>query len=145
MSRKPVHHTPRTPKTVPFWHEWGKVFVVPFIAFIGSITVALVTFYFATKAELDEHTKQFVEIGKKFDQFNTTMVKNYDDYAKSQTGEKEARDKMREQFTTLFQGMATKLSNIDAQTAVQGERYNNLKSALDQIQSTQQRNIVGHK
>ena len=114
---------------------------------IGIIGIAVV-FYFNTNATLTEHAHQFAEIGKKFDQFNTTMVKNYDDYAKNQSAEKDARDKLREQFMALikeqntsFAAMSSKLSNIDAQTAVQGERYNNLKNALDQIQASQQRSI----
>jgi len=122
--------------------EWVKLGFMPMIGLVGG----LVAFYFYTNATLKEHEHQFAEVGKKFDQFNATLKQNYEDYAKNQKDEVSNRDKLREQFMSLinkqtetFASINKQLSSIDAQTAVQGERYNNLKSQLDTIQTYQQR------
>ena len=117
--------------------DWG-VWVRSFGVWIVGIIGVLVTFYFTTTATLKEHERQFVEVAKKFDVFNTTQNTNFAEYIKNQKSEAETREKMREQFMALF----NQLNTNSATTKVQVEQIGKqLEGAINKIEGISNRQL----
>lgn len=137
-----------TKKPPPFdWGVWLRSFGVYILGMVGC----LVAFYFSTTNTLQNHEKQFVEIGKKFDSFNETLKRNYDDWAKSNKvelekaeirakEERDIRDKMRTEFQQTFGNFAASAAGMRVQVDTIGKQLDSLTGKIDAISTVQQQN-----
>lgn len=104
---------------------------------IVTIVLASITLIYGLKSTVDRHEAQFVEVGKQFEKFNATLNRNYDDYAKNQKEETATREKMRESFQALFQGLVVNSERTKTQVESIGESLKNVTSKIDNIQLRQ--------
>lgn len=113
--------------------DWG----IKNAALLFTVVGLLVTFYFTTKQQLENHTQQITEIAKKFDNFDNTQRTNFDRYAANQKEEKLSADKARE----ALQGVVNILATGQAAGAVKVENISKtldgVVQKLDVIQSNQ--------
>ncbi len=127
--------TTRTRKKQGFdWGVWVRSFGVWGLGMFGM----LVAFYFTTTSTLKQHELQFNEVGKRFEQFNGTLVKNYDDWAKVQKAESEERAKTRDQLMQLFTTLSTNSAATNATVQAIGKQLDSVTNKIDSIQSHQQ-------
>jgi hypothetical protein len=118
----------------PFdWQSWFKSFGTMVIGFVG----VLIAFYFTTTSTLKEHEKQFLEVGKKFDQFNSTLIKNYDDWAKTQKEVSEKAEKQREKFEGLFRDFGMNTAAVKVQVDTITKQLDSVTTKIDAVQATQ--------
>lgn len=111
-------------------------FGVFFFTFIGI----LITFYFTTKDTLNKHENNFVEIGKKFDGFNNTLQKNYEDWAKQNKADQEKAERVREQFLQTFTALSTSSVAMKVQVENVAKQLDAVTNKLDMIQDVQRQN-----
>lgn len=125
-------------KSDSFGWVWDglRSFGVFFFTFIGI----LITFYFTTKDTLNKHESNFVEIGKKFDGFNNTLQKNYEDWAKQNRADQEKADRIREQFLQTFNMLGTSNAAMKVQVENVAKQLDSVTNKLDMIQDVQRQN-----
>lgn len=122
------------------WPAWVRAYGVFVLGLVG----VLVAFYYTTKLTLDKHEAQFAEVNKTFEKFNTTLQKNYDNYAVNQKEEAVTRDKMREQFMTLFSQLSISTAGTNAEVKAIGKVLDGVTTKLDGLSSgtTQNRMMI---
>lgn len=136
------------------WGVWFRSFGVWLFGTIISVAGLATAFYFTTKFTLQEHEKNFVEIGKKFDGFQATLKDNYERWAAANKSEiekaelrakeeRDLRDKMREEFRTTFTNFATATTATRVQVDTITKQLDGLANKLDGITERQQRALRG--
>jgi len=134
--------------------DWGS-----YIKTFGAMAVGLVglaiTFYFSTKSfeestksVLTKHEAQFIEVGRKFEGFNDTLKKNYDDWARQnkldqekaeqiRKADQDKSDAMRQKFLDSFNLFGIQAAETRVQINVVSEQLKDVRSKLDMIQDVQ--------
>ena len=120
--------------------DWGDLFRQFGVMIVGAIVV-LMGFYFTTNSTLQRHDGQFVEIAKKFDGFNTTLQKNYEDWARQNKADQEKADRVREQFLQTFNTMGQSSAALKVQVDNTSKQLDAVINKLDMIQDVQRRNV----
>lgn len=129
------------------WIGMVKTFLVPTVVFM----LTLVAFYYSTKNTLDNHEKQFIEVAKKFDAFNSTLKGNFEEWTRINKSEqdkseriakedREAREKMRDQFTQFVTQLTTNMAGTKVQVDSITKQLDAVTNKLDSISSVQQEN-----
>ena len=119
------------------WAAWIRSFGAAGLAFIGI----LIAFYFTTKDTLNRHESNFVEIGKKFDSFNGTLQRNYDDWAKQNKNDQEKAERVREQFIASFNQFGIASAAMKVQVDNVSKQLEAITNKLDSVQDVQRQNI----
>jgi hypothetical protein len=107
------------------------------LALIVSVAGMLIAFYFTTRETLNRHEAQFVEVAKKFDQFNTTQNVNFEKYSINQKEEKLAADKAREAIQAAVNSLTTGQAAGNVKIETINKTIDNVLNKLDVIQSNQ--------
>jgi len=128
---------PRKKESHVDWAAWVRSFGAAGLAFIGI----LVAFYFTTKDKLDNHERNFTEIGKKFDSFNATLQRNYDDWAKQNKNDQEKAERVREQFIASFNQFGIASAAMKVQVDNVSKQLEAITNKLDSVQDVQRQNI----
>ena len=118
------------------WGVWVRSFGIMIVGFIG----VLVAFYFTTKDTLSRHEAQFADINKTFEKFNTTMQRNYDDWAKVNKSDQEKAEKVREQFLASFTQFGINSAALKVQVDNVAKQLDAVTNKLDMIQDVQRQN-----
>lgn len=119
--------------------DWGDLFRQFGVMIVGAIVV-LMGFYFTTNNTLQRHDGQFIEIAKKFDGFNMTLQKNYDDWAKQNKADQEKADRIREQFLQTFNTLGNTSVALKVQVENVAKQLDSVTNKLDMIQDVQRQN-----
>ena len=134
--------------------DWGS-----YIKTFGAMAVGLVglaiTFYFSTKSfeestksVLTKHEAQFIEVGRKFEGFNDTLKKNYDDWARQnkvdqekaeaqRKADQEKSEAMRQKFLDSFNVFGVQSAETKVQVNNIAKQLDAVTSKLDMIQDVQ--------
>src|SRR6185369_958091 len=137
MMRFVEGNVPRKKESHVDWAAWVRSFGAAGLAFIGI----LVAFYFTTKDKLDNHERNFTEIGKKFDSFNATLQRNYDDWAKQNKNDQEKAERVREQFIASFNQFGIASAAMKVQVDNVSKQLEAITNKLDSVQDVQRQNI----
>lgn len=119
--------------------DWGDLFRQFGVMIVGAIVV-LMGFYFTTNSTLQRHDGQFAEIAKKFDGFNITLTKNYEDWAKQNKSDQEKADRVREQFLQTFSQFGSASAAMKVQVENIAKQIDSVTNKLDMIQDVQRQN-----
>jgi len=119
------------------WGAYVRSFGAALLGFVG----VLVAFYFTTKDTLNRHESNFAEIGKKFDNFNTTLQRNYDDWAKQDNSNQDKAERVREQFIASFNQFGIASAAMKVQVDSVAKQLDAVTNKLDAIQDVQRQNI----
>jgi len=128
---------PRKKESHVDWAAWVRSFGAAILGFFG----VLIAFYFTTKDTLNRHESNFIEIGKKFDSFNGTLQRNYDDWAKTNKNDQEKAERVREQFIASFNQFGIASAAMKVQVDNVSKQLEAITNKLDSVQDVQRQNI----
>ena len=125
------------------------------ILFLAGLAITTMTtlgaFYWGTNATLAKHEEQFKKLGEEFKGFGETSKSNFerwlainkqeqDKLEKQAKEDREAREKMRENFTTVFSQMGVNMAATKVQSDMIAKQLDEVKNELRGISSVQQEN-----
>lgn len=137
-ARKPVHAV-----------NWT---VILFLAGLAITTMTtLAAFYYGTNATLAKHDEQFKKLGEDFRAFGETSKVNFDKWLSINRDEREkaertakedreAREKMRDGFTSLINQLTTNTVGTKIQVEAITKQLDAVTTKIDSISTIQQEN-----